>query len=98
MHTHLCPKPCDLLGFVMRKRFLLCGALSAGTGELHASISNGRGLNAYGAAGVDGGKVEGGAAMTSSNPVYKRRRLDVSPPQPQVCHTNTERSCMSSWS
>ena len=36
------------------------------------------------AAGVDGGKVEGGAAMTSSNPVYKRRRLDISPPQPQV--------------
>ena len=34
-------------------------------------------------AGVDGGKVEGGAAMTSSNPVYKRRRLDVTP-QPQV--------------
>ncbi|CAL5223241.1 g5721 [Coccomyxa viridis] len=32
--------------------------------------------------GVDGGKVEGGAAMTSSNPVYKRRRLDISPPQP----------------
>ena len=35
-------------------------------------------------AGVDGGKVEGGAAMTSSNPVYKRRRLDISPPQQQV--------------
>ena len=35
------------------------------------------------AAGVDGGKVEGGAAMTSSNPVYKRRRLET-PPAPQV--------------
>ena len=40
------------------------------------------------AAGVDGGKVEGGAAMTSSNPVYKRRRLDISPPQQQVGMTS----------
>ena len=36
--------------------------------------------------------------MTSSNPVYKRRRVDVSPLQQQVRHTNPERACMSSWS
>lgn len=73
-------------------------ALGAGTGDLQAFISNGQGLAACCAAGVDGGKVEGGAAMTSSNPVYKRRRLDVSPLQQQVRHTNPERACMSSWS
>ncbi len=26
--------------------------------------------------------------MTSSNPVYKRRRLDISPPQPPVSRTS----------
>ena len=30
--------------------------------------------------GADGTKLEGGAAMTSSNPVYKRRRLDLAAP------------------
>ncbi|BDA48008.1 probable AT-rich interactive domain-containing protein 2 at N-terminal half [Coccomyxa sp. Obi] len=31
--------------------------------------------------GADGTKLEGGAAMTSSNPAYKRRRIDLAAPQ-----------------